>query len=74
MRSEGATVGTCLIQVLVFALVNLVIGGLCAHYVVFVWLGKDIGMLASALIGLFGGELTIPAAAITFILQLVGAI
>lgn len=67
--------GFAVLVFLIFVAINLIIGGLCAEYVFEYWLsfssGKpvDIPFWVAALVGLFLGELTIPAAFITWLLS-----
>ena len=72
MRGAGLGIGGCLLLVVILIAVNLTLGSMAAHYVIQVWSGKDIAWGWSALIGLFGGELTIPAAIITWLLVQAG--
>lgn len=74
MESRNSAVVGCVLFVL---LLNITVGGLCTEYVLEYWLTYfkgtviDLPFWVCALIGLFGGEILIPAAIITFLLSLV---
>lgn len=70
-RFAGLSGCGCLLLALA---INLLLGGIATHYVILMWFAKDIAFGWAALIGLFGGELTIPAAIITYLLHLAGVI
>jgi hypothetical protein len=54
--------------------VNLTVGSWAARYVIEFWLHKDPGFWLGALIGLFGGQVTIPAALLTWLLHAGGIV
>lgn len=62
----------CGIQLLLLT-VYLAVGGMSVNYLLEVWLQKDIPWYADTLIGLLAG-ITVPAAIVTWILRLFGAI
>lgn len=71
MKKESSAGCGCVALVL---LLNITVGAISAHYVILTWLSKDIAWGWAALIGLVGGELTIPAALITWLLIQAGVI
>ena len=56
------------------AIFNLVFGTIAVQYLCETWLHKPIAFGWAMLIGLIAGEITVPAAIITWILQQAGAI
>lgn len=72
MEKESDIAGCgCIVLML---LINLSIGGWCTQYLLLTWFAKDIPWYADMIIGLFLGELTIPATVITFILKTFGVV
>ena len=81
MRRENVFAGMgcsgCLISILGLIALNLTLGAYCAQYTLETWLPYVVGHAVhipmwphALLIGLVGGELTIPAAFITFLIML----
>jgi len=66
---------TILILISIILIVNLLIGGVATEYVIEFWVGKckgnpvDVPFIPCAIAGVFVGELTIPAAILTWILS-----
>jgi hypothetical protein len=58
-------------MVIVF-LVNLIVGGWSVNYLLQFFLAKTIPFVGAALIGLFAGEISIPAAVVIVILKYFG--
>ena len=64
-------------MIIAFVLVNILLGGFCTEYVVEFWSSYfkdtviDVPFWPCAIVGLFLGELTIPAAAFTWVLSFV---
>jgi len=69
MSEERSSV-SCGVVVLGVLFINGLIGGLCSDFVLRNAFGVDIPWWGDFLVGLFGGEVTIPAACITFVLSL----
>ncbi|NCN07746.1 hypothetical protein GW933_03560 [Candidatus Falkowbacteria bacterium] len=75
-RDTTASSGSCGC-VLVFILINLLLGGICTEYVVEFWssyfkeVAVDVSFWPCALAGLFLGEITIPLALFTYIMSFV---
>ncbi|MFQ5661914.1 MAG: hypothetical protein ACE5F2_01530 [Candidatus Paceibacteria bacterium] len=63
--------------ILISIVVNVLLGGICTQYVVEYWatyfkeVSVTVPFLPCAIVGLFLGEITIPAAVVTWILSFV---
>ncbi len=57
---------------LIILFINLTIGGISVNYLTNSLFSKNLPFWADALIGLFGGEIAIPAAIIVWILRICG--
>lgn len=55
-------------------LFNVTIGAWSTSYLLWIWLGKDIPLFGDIVIGAIAGELTVPAAIVTWLLRLFGAV
>lgn len=55
-------------------LFNLALGGMAVNYLLEVWFTKDIPWYGDVLIGLFVAEIAVPAAIVTWLLRLFGAV
>jgi hypothetical protein len=70
-RTGGCGGYTCLL--IVFIVINILLGGIATQYVVEYWGSRMEGravhapFLPCAIVGLIGGEITIPAAGITWL-------
>ena len=60
----------CMLLLLV---INLLAGGWSVNYILLAFLGKTIPFWGAALIGLFAGEISIPAAIVISLLKFFGA-
>jgi hypothetical protein len=59
----------CAIVVVLF---NLFIGTICVNYLIWVFFEKQIPLFWAGVIALFGGELLVPVAIVTWILKSLG--
>lgn len=70
--SDGSSAGCgCYIVLLVF---NLCLGGWSVNYLLQTFLDKTIPFGWAMVVGLFGGEFTIPAAVVTALLKWLGVL
>jgi len=60
---------SCLPSVLIIAVFNSIIGGLCCDYVLRTWFAINVPMWADVLIGLVAAEILIPITFISWILS-----
>ena len=74
MSEEGTFAGCgCITWIAVLAF-NLFVGSWAVAYLLEVWLQKDIPWYGDMIIGLFAAELAVPAAIVTWLLHLFGAV
>lgn len=74
MRDEGTVAGcSCLVWLGIIAF-NLTLGAMAVNYILEVWLAKDIPWYGDVIIGLFTAEIAVPAAIVTWLLRLFGAV
>lgn len=74
MTDEGTIAGCgCFIWIAVIAF-NVTIGAMAVNYLIATWLHTDISTVGDVVIGLFTGELAVPAAIVTWLLRYFGAI
>lgn len=71
MRRSTVHVGCGCVSPFVIMLINLIIGTISVVYILS-WFDKTIPLIGSIVIGLIGGEFTIPIAIIGWILRLFG--
>lgn len=62
----------CVVWIAVLAF-NLLIGSMAVNYLLAVWLSKDIPWFGDMIIGLFTAEFAVPAAIVTWLLKIFGA-
>ena len=60
--------GTCCVLLLLMLAINLIFGGMCTEYCLHYWFNRHVPFIIASIIGLVAGELTIPAAVVTFLL------
>jgi len=68
-KQQKVSIGVGCTVITIILLINALIGGFCFDYGLFVFFGKNLPFWADMLVGLFLGEIAIPAAILAFILQ-----
>lgn len=71
MDSEDWAKCGCWLGIFIF---NLIVGGICASYLIWVFFGKDIFFVWDILIGLVGAEFIVPVAIVVWILKALSVI
>jgi hypothetical protein len=69
--NDSSNIVSCAVYVLVIAF-NLLIGGWSVNYLLAIFLAKVIPFWGAMLIGLFTAEITVPVAAVVWLLKFFG--
>ena len=74
MSSSGNGCGGCAMVFVVILIVNLTLGGVCSDFSLNYYFGVDVPWWGDGIIGLFGGEVLVPATVIGLVLDYGGGI